>query len=133
MHIIFPISIHSGISKYFKLQLFLGQKGDCAFRVFTSRVFENQTLIQFCNFTIMELTTTANGFVLFSLITLFGIHKGMYCFRIPRIDFFSGSFLNRFIPTDLFLFAQRKRFNYFCFKNQTVQIKMYSLAKLNIQ
>lgn len=28
----------------------------------------------------MELTTTANGFVLFSLITLFGIHKGMYCF-----------------------------------------------------
>lgn len=48
--------------------------------------------------TIMELTTTANGFVLFSLITLFGIHKGMYCFRIPRIDFFSGSFLNRFIP-----------------------------------
>lgn len=30
--------------------------------------------------TIMEFTTTANGFVLFSLITLFGIHKGNVLF-----------------------------------------------------
>lgn len=78
--------------------------------------------------TVMELTTAANGFVLFSLITLFGIHNGMYCFEYPE----SISFQARF-KTDLFLFAQRKRFNYFCFKNPTVQIKMYSLAKINIQ